>query len=78
MPLTPYLKEAVFDPAAIEVMNKAFVAICDSLQLTVREDPLTEVVARLVIDVGRSGEREPDRIRELVLLKLKERPQQSA
>jgi hypothetical protein len=40
MPLTPYLKEAVFDPKAIEAMTAAFEAVCDSLKLLDRDDPI--------------------------------------
>jgi len=43
MPLTPYLKEAVFEPKAIEAMTAAFEAVCKSLQLlnvTVRQPRL--------------------------------------
>jgi hypothetical protein len=78
MPLTPYLKEAVFDPAAIEAMNTAFTAVCESLQLTPRDDLISQVVARWVVDIGRTGERDPKRITELVLQKIKEADQRSA
>ncbi len=78
MPLTPYLKEAAFDPKAIEAMNAAFEAICKSLQLFNRNDPLTEIVARKIIDVARTGELDPQRIHDLALLELKESGQRSA
>jgi hypothetical protein len=75
MPLTPYLKEAVFDPKAIEAMNTAFVAACKSLQLLIRDDPMTEIVARKIIDIARTGERDPQRMHDLALLALKESDQ---
>jgi hypothetical protein len=78
MPLTPYLSEAAFDPQAVEVMNSAFVALCNTLQLTNREDPMTEIVARKVIDIGRTGERDPKTIHDLVLLALRDSDQRSA
>jgi hypothetical protein len=78
MPLTPYLKEAVFDPKAIKAMTAAFEAVCDSLKLLDRDDPITEIVARKVIEVGGTGERDPERIRELVLLALNESGERSA
>jgi hypothetical protein len=78
MPLTPYLKDAVFDPPAIEAMNTAFKAVCESLQLVERDDPIIQIVARKVIDVGRTGERDPGKIHDLVLLALKESDQRSA
>jgi hypothetical protein len=78
MPLTPYLKEAVFEPKAIEAMTAAFEAVCDSLKLLDRDDPITEIVARKVIEVAGTGERDPERIRELVLLALNESGERSA
>jgi hypothetical protein len=72
MPLTPFLREATFDPKAIEAMSAAFEAVCASLQLVNRSDPITEIVARKVIEVAGTGELDPERIRELVLLALKE------
>jgi hypothetical protein len=78
MPLTPYLKEAVFDPKAIEAMNIAFEAACKSLQLVIRDDPMTQIVARKIIDIARTGECDPQRIHDLALLALKESDQRSA
>lgn len=78
MPMTPYLKEAVFDPQAIGAMNAAFLAICKSLQLDRTDGTRTEFVARKVVDIGRTGERDPQRIHDLVLLALKESDKRGA
>jgi hypothetical protein len=78
MPLTPYLKEAVFDPKAIEAMNTAFAAACKSLQLVIRDDPMTQILARKIIDIARAGECDPQRMHDLALLALKELDQRSA
>jgi hypothetical protein len=78
MPMTPYLKEAVFDPKAIEALNAAFLAICKSLQLYRTDGTRTELIARKVIDIGRTGERDPQRIHDLVLHVLEELNKRSA
>jgi hypothetical protein len=78
MPITRYLKEAVFDPKAIESMSTAFEAVCKSLQLVTRDDRITEIIARKVIEVAGTGERDPDRIQELVLLAMNETGERSA
>jgi hypothetical protein len=78
MPLTPFLKEAAFDPEAIKAISAAFEAVCESLQLRNRSDPITEIVARKVIEVAGTGERDPERIRDLALLALKELGERSA
>ena len=78
MPLTPYLKEASFDPEAIKAMTAAFEAVCEALRLATRSDPLTEIVARKVIEVAGTGERDPGRLRDLVLLALNQPGERSA
>ena len=78
MPLTPFLKGGNFDPQAIEAMSAAFEAVCASLQLLNRTDPVTEIVARMVVEVARTGERDPERIRDLVLISLNESGELSA
>ena len=69
MPLTPYLKGAVFDPRAIEAMNIAFTAVCASRQLT-NPNPQTEIAARAIIDIARNGERDPAKLQALALAVL--------
>jgi hypothetical protein len=70
VPLTPYLAGDVFDPPAIEAMTAAFDAARLSLQLADRDDPFTEIVARKVIEIAGTGERDPKRIYALVLFAL--------
>jgi hypothetical protein len=70
MPLTPHLTEGVFDPSAIEAMIAAFKAVCLSLQLADRDDPLTQLVAQKVIEIAGTGERDPERLCALVLAAL--------
>jgi hypothetical protein len=78
MPLTPYLKEAAFEPTAIKAMNAAFEAVCKSLQLVNRDDPISQIVARKIIDIATTGELDPQRMHDLVLIGLKEADQRSA
>jgi len=79
MPLTRNLvKEFVFEPEAIEPMVAAFKAACHSLQLFDQDDLLTQMVARKVVEVAGAGERDPERLCDLVLLALQESDQRSA
>jgi hypothetical protein len=71
MPLTRYLGEGVFDPPAVDAMSAAFEAACRSLGLVDRDDPFAEIVARKVIEVAGTGERDPERLCALALLALK-------
>jgi hypothetical protein len=56
---------------AIEPLLAAFEAVCRSLQVPGPNDPLAEIVALKVIEIARSGERDPDRIHDQVLLALR-------
>ena len=64
--------EGVFDQSAIDAMAAAFAACGRSLQLEDRTDPISEMVARKVIEVAGTGERDPLRICGLALLALSE------
>jgi hypothetical protein len=52
--------------------------VCESLQLATRDDPLTEIVARKVIEIAGTGERDPARIRALTLLAFRDADERSA
>ena len=70
MPINRLLVNAAFDPAAITALRDAYEGACAALQLADRTDPLTEVVAKRIIEHARRGERDPTRLRELVLKDL--------
>jgi hypothetical protein len=72
MPLRPHLIEGVFDPPAIAAMTAAYEAACASLGLVDKGDPLNEIVARKVIEIASTGERDPRRLSDLALLTLSE------
>jgi hypothetical protein len=78
MPLTPYLKGAVFEPKQIESMTAAFECVCQSLELADRDDPFIEIVARKVVEIAGTGVHDSNRLHDLVLLALKDTDQRSA
>jgi len=66
MPITPYLRGAVFDPEAIKAMAQAF----DSAWRVVQSSNLgvtKKRIAEKIVDAASAGERDPDRIRDLAL-----------
>jgi hypothetical protein len=71
------LPNGVFDPKAIEAMATAFSSDCASLALADQDDPVTRTVARKAIEIAGTGEREPGRIADLVLLALKGHPRRT-
>ena len=68
----PFTGRAI-DPNDLEFMRAAFNKVCERLGLQCRrEDRITDVVVYAIIDVATIGERDPDRLCELVLAHLKE------
>jgi hypothetical protein len=57
----------VFGPDELTVMTRAFGRLLSDLKLTKRDDPMVTTVAKLVIELVRNGERDPERVRKLVL-----------
>lgn len=62
MPIYRLLKEAAFDADDISAMTAAYEAALSLVQLKDRDDPLTELIANKIIEVYRSGTRDPARI----------------
>jgi hypothetical protein len=61
------LQNAAFEPAAIQVMTAAYEDACRVLRLADRTDPLTELVAKKIIEIAQTGERDPIRLRQRAL-----------
>jgi hypothetical protein len=60
-----------FSPEDVQVLLGAFDDTLRALNLTDRERPLTMMVAKLIIEFAKKGERDPDRLRDLVLKALR-------
>jgi hypothetical protein len=63
-------KTMAFEPEAIAKMSVAYEEALRLLQLADRDDPITELVARKVIDVASNGESDPVKICEQALRAL--------
>jgi hypothetical protein len=51
-------------------MARAYESALVALQLSNRQDPFTEIVAKKIIEIVELGERDPDRIRDRALEEL--------
>jgi hypothetical protein len=58
------LKDTAFLPDEISVMATAFEDLCRELKLAERDDPLRDVVARVIICCAEKGERDIIRLKE--------------
>ena len=63
-------RERVFEPEAVICMARAYEGALVALRLTDRQDPFTEIVAKKIIEIAETGERDPDRLRERALEEL--------
>jgi hypothetical protein len=64
------IKDSKLAPEDIERLNKAFTVTLRSLSLVDRNDPLTEIVARKVIEIGASVH-DPAEIAEMAIKGLR-------
>jgi hypothetical protein len=63
-----------FNPEEINSMAQAFEAVCSALQIPKLDDDLARFVAAKIIAAARTGERNPERLCEIVLTELEKRP----
>jgi hypothetical protein len=71
MPIVRLLEREAFSPEDIEVMTAAFEDALAALQLIDRLDPLTERVAKKIIECAQMGELDPVRLRDCALRLLR-------
>lgn len=55
MPIRPLFAGQAFDPETVEAMSDAFDDVCAALGLADRADPITELVARRLIELAQRG-----------------------
>jgi hypothetical protein len=70
MPINRLLEHEAFGPEDIEVLVKAFEDTLSALGVLRRDDPLTERIAKKIIECARTGERDPIRLRDRALNSL--------
>ena len=56
----------VFEPEDIAIMTTAFDGLLADFKLAQRDDPVVTMLAKLVIEIVRNGERDPERVRKWV------------
>ena len=62
MPVNRLLRDSKLEPKVVEGLNRAFEQALRSLHLVDRNDPLTELVARKIIEIGAGGVSDPAEI----------------
>ena len=67
MPIRGMLQGGVFNPHDIDEMTAAFEATLAALHLVDRTDPVTTLVAKVIIECAKTGEIERGRLRDCAL-----------
>jgi hypothetical protein len=70
MPINRLLQNSKLEPAEQEVLNLAFVRALRLLHLKDRSDPICEIVARKIIEIGATGASDPVAISEIAARQL--------
>jgi hypothetical protein len=64
-------KQRVFEPEAVIVMAKAYEDTLAALQLSDRQDPITELVAKKIVEIAETGEHDPLQLRDRALEEIR-------
>jgi hypothetical protein len=70
MPLSRLLKDSELTTPDIERLNKAYTFALRSLSLVDRNDPLTEIIARKIVEIG-ANVHDPAEIAEMAIKGLR-------
>jgi hypothetical protein len=72
MPIRLLLEhDHAFTPEDVKILIEAFEGALNALKLVDRDDQLSIMVAKLIIEFAKEGERDPARLRDLVLKTLR-------
>ncbi|HJS63186.1 MAG TPA: hypothetical protein VJ800_15675 [Pseudolabrys sp.] len=72
------IANGAFGPDEIKAMTEAYERALADLRLNDRDDPITELIVKAIIDVTATGERDPVRIKERAINALGARKQTAA
>jgi hypothetical protein len=61
------LQQSAFGPETIDLMVAAYEDCLRILKLSDRSDPLTEIIAKKIIEIAQTGIRDPSHMRQLAL-----------
>ena len=62
MAILQLLKGSAFGPEQIKVMTEAYEATLKSLHLKAGTDPINEIIAKKIVNIAQTNERDPKRI----------------
>jgi hypothetical protein len=69
-------RQGVFAPEEVAMLGKVFEDVLQTLGLVDRKDPMTEMVAKKLVELATSGIRDPARLKALVVQAFTQQQQQ--
>jgi hypothetical protein len=69
-------RQGVFAPEEVAMLGKVFEDVLQTLGLVDRKDPMTEMVAKKLVELATSGIRDPARLKGLVVQAFTQQQQQ--
>jgi len=69
-------RQGVFAPEEVAMLGKVFEDLLQTLGLVDRQDPMTEMVAKKLVELATSGIRDPDRLKALTIQAFTQQQQQ--
>jgi hypothetical protein len=72
---TPFFQDASFDPEATHILGQAFVSACKALDDIGQPDMVKDIIAKRIIAIAKTGERDPNELCERALKALGLPPQ---
>jgi hypothetical protein len=77
MPIYEILRrQGVFAPDEVAMLGQVFDEVLRSLGLVDRKDPMTEMVAKKLVDLATAGVRDPERLKALMMQAFIQQQQQ--
>jgi hypothetical protein len=70
MPINRLLNGSGLEPEQVERLNRAYASALRKLRLVDRDDPIAEMVAKKIIEIGLDGTRDPKEIADSVVKQL--------
>ena len=74
MPIRRFLDGQAFEPEMITTTSEVLERVCAKLDLTMKDDPATRLVAAKIIELAQRGIKDPVRMGALVLEEFRARP----
>jgi hypothetical protein len=77
MPIYELLKrQGLFEPEQVAMLGQAFEDVLKTVGLVDRKDPMTEMVAKKMVELATGGIRDPERLKALTIQAFTQQQQQ--